>query len=95
MTHSFKVNIFGEWKEKLDSIHKEYFYSVNRYKLLLNRLLQKPLQTVRNSYKQLQTIRNQLLRKPLQTFTNSYKPLQTIYSINRYGPLHYQSDTTV
>ena len=25
---------------------------------------------------------------------NRYKPLQTIYAINRYEPLHYQSDTT-
>ena len=67
-------------------------YSVNLYKPLQNRLLQKLLQTVTNSYK---PVTNQLLREPLQTVTNYYKPLQIIYSINRYEPLHYQSDTTV
>ena len=61
-------------------------YSVNRYKLLQNRLLQKPLQTVKtftnrykpvtpqtitNRYKQLQTVTNRLLHKPLQTVTLS------------------------
>ena len=70
-------------------------YYVNPYKPLQNQLLRKPLQTVTNSYKQLQTVTNQLLREPLKTVTNSYKQLQTIYSINRYEPLHYQSDTTV
>ena len=43
-------------------------YSVNRYKPLQNRLLQKPLQTVTNSYKPVTP----------QTVTNSYKHLQTV-----------------
>ena len=25
---------------------------------------------------------------------NRYKPLQKMYTLNRYEPLHYQSDTT-
>ena len=70
-------------------------YSVNRYKPLQNQLLRKPLQTVTNSYKTLQTSYLVNRYKPLRTITNRYKLLQTIYSINRYEPLQYQSDTTV
>ena len=59
-------------------------YSVKCYKPLQNQLIHKPLQTVTNRYKQLQTVTNQLLRKPLQNVTNHLlrKPLQ------------YQSDAT-
>ena len=48
-------------------------YSVNRYKPLQNRLLQKPLQTVTDSYKQLQTNYSANRYKQLQIVTNSYK----------------------
>ena len=44
-------------------------YSVNRYKPLQNRLLRKPLQTVTNSYKPLQTIYS----------INRYEPLHYQY----------------
>ena len=53
-------------------IHWRYLcYSVNRYKPLQNQLLRKPLQTVTNSYKPLQTSYS-------LTVTSRYKPLQTV-----------------
>ena len=48
-------------------------YSVNRYKPLQNRLLQKLLQTITNSYKPLQTSYSAKRYEPLQTVTNRYK----------------------
>ena len=86
------------WPRDWGHISQKYVvvkcYSVNHYKPLQNRLLRKPLQTFTNSYIPVtpQTVTN--CYKLLQTVTNCYKPLQTIYSINRYEPLHYQSDTT-
>ena len=57
------------------SFHNQYdlCYSVNRYKPLQNRLLQKTLQTVINRYKPLQTSYSVNRYEPLQTVTNCYK----------------------
>ena len=52
----------------------QFYYSVNRYKLLQNWLLRKPLQTVTISYKLLQTSYSANCYEPLQTVTNRYKP---------------------
>ena len=66
-----------------DSEFGYFCYSIKRYKQLQNQLLHKPLQTVTNRYKQLQTsysvnrykslrtVKNHLLHKPLQTVTVS------------------------
>ena len=62
-------------------------YSLNRYKPLQNRLLQKLLQTVTNSYKPLQTSYSMNRYEPLQTVTNRYKPLQTVTNHLRPKPL--------
>ena len=52
-------------------------YFVNRYKPLQNWLLRKPLQTVTNGYKPLQTSYSVNCYEPLQTVTNHlrHKPL--------------------
>ena len=49
-------------------------YSLNRYKPPQNQLLRKPLHTVTNSYKQLQTSYSLNRYKPLWIVTNRYKP---------------------
>ena len=59
---------------KSDTFSIIYYYSVNRYKPLQNRLLQKPLQTGTNGYKPLQTSSSANRYEPLQTVTNRYKP---------------------
>ena len=54
--------------------HRCQCNSVNRYKPLQNRLLQKPLQTVTKSYKPLQTSYSANRYELLQTVKNHYKP---------------------
>ena len=71
-------------KETNPVYYKDLCYSVNRYKPLQNRLVQKPLQTVTNRYKPVTP----------PTVMNRYKPLQTNKNHLRPKLLHYQSDTT-
>ena len=65
----------------------QFYYSVNRYKLLKNWLLRKPLQTVTNSYKQLQPSFSANRYKPLKTVTNRYKTFTPQTVMNRYKQL--------
>ena len=74
--HLLQRHIFLQQAESNHTVR--VCYSVNRYKPLQKRLLLKPLQTVTNrykqlqtSYKQLQTVTNHLLHKPLRTVTLS------------------------
>ena len=62
-------------------------YSVNRYKPLQNRLLQKLLQTVTNSYKPFQTVTNRYKPVTPRTVTNRYKQSQTVTNHLLHKPL--------